>query len=64
MFIQLGDYFFSVTEILAIKKIGSGANVDTKDGETYKVADVTDEQWRKLSCCSSPYFCTLNEEEK
>lgn len=64
MFIQLGDCFFSVTEIVAIRKIGYGAAVDTKDGETYTVTDVTDEQWKKLPCCSSPYFCTLNEEEK
>lgn len=47
MFIELGAYFFNVDEIIAIKKVGSGANVMTKGG-TYTVSNVEENQWKKL----------------
>lgn len=63
MFIELGEYFFNVDDVIAIKRVGSGASVVTKGG-TYPISNVEEKQWEKLSCCSSPYFCTLTEEEK
>lgn len=48
MFIELGDYFFNADEVIAIKKIGSGANVITKGG-TYTVNYVEENQWKKLT---------------
>lgn len=47
MFIELGEYFFNANEIIAIKKVGSGANVITKGG-TYTVSSVEEKQWKKL----------------
>lgn len=47
MFIELGEYFFNANEIIAIKKVGSGASVITKSG-TYNIVYVEDKQWKKL----------------
>lgn len=47
MFIELGEYFFNVDEIIAIKRVGSGASVMTKSG-TYTISYVEEKQWKKL----------------
>ena len=47
MFIELGEYFFNVDDVIAIKRVGSGANVITKGG-TYNISYVEEKQWKKL----------------
>ena len=47
MFIELGEYFFNANDIIAIKRVGSGATVITKSG-TYTISSVEEKQWKKL----------------
>ena len=58
MFIALGEYFFNADEIIAIKRVGSGASVITKSG-TYTISYVEDKQWKKLVFVQAcPPTCT------
>lgn len=37
MYIKLGRFYINLNEVLWIEKVGSGANVHYKNGETLKV---------------------------
>lgn len=53
-FVRLGDYVINVSEIRAIKKIGSGCDVYMKDGTDYRIANVGEETFENAIayiCC-------------
>lgn len=53
-FVRLGSYVINVSEIQAIKKVGSGCIVYMKDGTNYNIASVSDETYESAIayiCC-------------
>lgn len=53
-FVRLGNYIINVSEIKAIKKVGSGCIVYMKDGTDYNIATVSDETYESAIayvCC-------------
>ena len=53
-FVRLGGYVINVSEIQAIKKVGSGCIVYMKDGTNYNIATVSDETYESAIayiCC-------------
>lgn len=53
-FVRLGNYTINVSEIQAIKKVGSGCIVYMKDGTDYNIASVSDETYESAIayiCC-------------
>lgn len=53
-FVRLGDYIINVSEIQAIKKIGSGCDVYMRDGGEYRIANVGEETFENAMayiCC-------------
>jgi hypothetical protein len=53
-FVRLGDYVINVSEIKAIKKIGSGCDVYMLDGTDYRISFVEEEAFENAMayiCC-------------
>lgn len=57
-FVRLGDYTINVSEIQAIKRVGTGCIVYMRDGTNYNIATVSDETYESAIayiCLSSGY---------
>lgn len=53
-FVRIGNHVINVSEIQAIKKIGSGCIVYMRDGSEYSIATVSDETYESAIayiCC-------------
>lgn len=63
-FVRLGSYVINVSEIQAIKKVGSGCIVYMKDGTDYNIASVSDETYESAIayiCCGGANDAKANK---